>query len=292
MNPNFGFPFFRSYFFLSMFLLSQTAFSQSKPAYVLYSAKGKKASYDKMLRQLSKADIVLFGESHNNPICHWLQLELVRDLHAQGKLEIGAEMFERDNEAALAQYMADEISDSDLSDEVRLWRNYKTDYKPIVEFAKEVGIPFVSTNIPRRYASMVYQEGFEVLDTFTEEEKSWIVPLPIAYDPELPGYKNMLTMIPGHGGENFPKAQAIKDATMAHFILENHQAGNLFFHLNGSYHSDNHEGIVWYLQQKQPDLKIVTITTVSQEDPTNLEEEYEGRADFILCIPERMTKTY
>jgi len=57
-----------------------TTFAQSKPAYVLYNAKGKKISYQKMLRTLQQKDIVLFGEFHNNPISHWLQLEVTKDL--------------------------------------------------------------------------------------------------------------------------------------------------------------------------------------------------------------------
>lgn len=95
-----------------------------------------------------------------------------------------------------------------------------------------------------------------------------------------------------HTGLNFPKAQAIKDATMAYSILEHYQAGSAFLHLNGSYHSDNYEGILWYLQQDQPDLKYSTITTVAQKDLKVLENENKKKADFIIVVPENMTKTY
>lgn len=131
----------------------------------------------------------------------------------------------------------------------RLWKNYPTDYAPLVNFAKENNIVFAATNVPRRYASMVTKGGFQVLDTISAKEKTWIAPLPIAYNAELPGYKNMLTMMPGHVGENFPKAQAIKDATMAYFILQYYRPGSLFIHYNGSHHSENYEGIVWYLKR-------------------------------------------
>ena len=113
------------------------------------------------------------------------------------------------------------------------------------------------------------------------------------FDINLPGYKAMLAMgMGGHSGENFPKAQAIKDATMAHFILKNHQQGQLFLHLNGSYHSDNYEGILWYLQQQQPDLKVVTISSVYQPSIQDLLPDNRGKADFTLAVPESMTKTY
>lgn len=142
---------------------------------------------------------------------------------------------------------------------------------------------------------MVNSEGFEGLNTLSEEALRYIAPLPIAYDPELPGYKGIMEMMGGAGGhvnENLPRAQAIKDATMAHFILQNLKPGNIFIHFHGTYHSDDFEGITWYLKQQRPDLKIVTISSKEQEDIEKLEEENMGKADFILVIPEDMTKTH
>lgn len=265
---------------------------QDKPAYQLFSSKGKKVKYGKMLKAVSKTDIILFGEYHNNAITHWLQLELTRDLGQAGPLVLGAEMFEADNQEPLDQYLAGEIDAKGLDTLARLWSNYKTDYAPLVDLAKEQEWPFIATNIPRRYASMVSHEGWAALDSLTELEKTWIAPLPIPYDPELPGYKGMIEMMGGHGGETFPMAQASKDATMAHFILRGYQPGKKFIHYNGAYHSDNYEGILWYLQRERPDLRYATITTVTQANLDRLEEEHLNRADFILVVDEDMTPTY
>jgi len=68
---------------------------------------------------------------------------------------------------------------------------------------------------------MVYKNGFEIVEDLVEEEQQWIAPLPIPYDADLPGYKAMLGMVEGHDSENFPKAQAIKDATMGSRIVSN-----------------------------------------------------------------------
>ena len=119
--------------------------------------------------------------------------------------------------------------------------------KPLVDFAKENKLAFIATNIPRRYASLVSKKGFEALDNLTEEEKTWIAPLPILYDATLPGYVEMMKMMGDHTSPNMPKAQAIKDATMAYFIQKNLQPNSVFIHYNGTYHSDNFEGIYWYL---------------------------------------------
>jgi uncharacterized iron-regulated protein len=278
--------------FVSSFFLLISLIAQDKPAYVLYNSKGKKVAYHKMINILSDHDIVLIGESHNNPISHWMELEITKDCKEKRNLVLGAEMFEQDNQLALDNYLQGKISNKGLDSSARLWKNYSTDYAPIVNFAKANQIPFAASNVPRRYAAMVAKGGFEALDTLSEIEKKWIAPLPIPFDPELPGYKNMMTMMAGHGSINMPKAQAIKDATMAYFILKYFTGGSLFIHYNGSYHSENHDGIVWYLHQRRPDLKIITVTTVSQKEVKHLLAENKNKADFIICVDEEMTTTY
>ncbi|MTB53107.1 ChaN family lipoprotein [Lewinella sp. W8] len=286
--------------FLILFIVSNTLLmSQADPqAYRLFDQKGKKVKYKKMVRALQEADVILFGESHNDPIAHWLQHEVARSLRAAGPLVLGMEMFESDQQAALNAYLAGE-TEVDAIDSVGsgLWPNFQTDYRPVVDFFKSNGDPVIATNVPRQYARQyarqVYREGFGALDKLSAAEKALLPPLPVPYDAELPGYQRMLEMMPaGHGGETFPMAQAIKDATMAHFIVAYAGGRKRFLHLNGSYHSDDFEGIGWYLQQYAPELKVVTITTVEQESIDELAEENTGKAHFTLAVPARMTKTY
>ena len=278
--------------FIVLFATSVITSAQQKPAYILYNAEGKKVSYKKMIKQLAKKDIVLFGEFHNNAISHWLELAVAKDLSEKRNLTFGAEMFEADNQQALNDYLAGKITAKGLDSAARLWNNYKTDYAPIVNFAKEKNAPFIATNIPRRYAALVSKKGFEALDTLSALEKTWMAPLPMDYDAQLPGYVKMIEMMGGHGGPNMPKAQATKDATMAYFILQNFKPGNLFIHYNGSFHSENYDGINWYLKRKQPNLKYATITTVSQKNIKELLAENKGKADYIICVDEDMTNTY
>jgi uncharacterized iron-regulated protein len=277
---------------IAIVLFSTILFSQNKPAYKLYNAKGNKVSYKKMIKTMSKSDVVLFGEHHNNPIVHWLQLETTQDLFKLRKLTLGAEMFEADNQQQLNNYLSGEIDEKGLDTLARLWNNYKTDYKPLVDFAKTNNLKFIATNVPRKYASLVYKGGLEALDSLAVEEKSWIATLPIKYDATLPGYVKMKAMMGGHGGDNLPKAQAIKDATMAYFILKNSEKNNLFLHYNGSYHSDDYEGINWYLKQNANSLKVVTVSVVEQQNLNKFNQENKLKADFIIVVPETMTKTY
>lgn len=276
---------------LLFLLFSTLIFSQNKPAYKLYNAKGSEVSYQKMIDKMAKADVVLFGEHHTNPIVHWLQMEATSDLNKSRKLTLGAEMFEADNQQALNDYLSGKITQKAFDTVARLWKNYLTDYKPLVTFAQKNKLKFIATNIPRSYASKVYKGGFESLDSLTEEEKSWMAPLPIIYDANLPGYVKIKAMMGGHGGENLPKSQAIKDATMAHFILQNKENDKLFIHYNGSYHSDDFEGIYWYLKQGNPNLKIVTVSVLEANNVKKFDKEKKGKADFIIVVPSTMTKT-
>lgn len=279
---------------LVLFILAFTTniIAQNKTAYHIFNKEGEKVNYELLMQSLNQADIILFGELHNNPIAHWLQYEVSFDLLQNHQLTFGAEMFEADNQQALNLYLEDSIDQKRLDSLARLWTNYKTDYAPLVNLAKENNRPFIATNIPRRYANMVFKNGFEALDSLSEIEKNWIASLPIEYDPELPGYKNMLQMMGGHGGENLPKAQAVKDATMAWFIARHYIPESKFIHFHGTYHTDHYEGILWYLKKLLPDVNFVTISTVSQADVNQLEKDNAGKADFIICVDEDMTTTY
>lgn len=262
------------------------------PAYQIFDAKGKKVSYAKMVKSLDKSDVILFGELHNNPIAHWLQFELTTSMSKAHKLTLGAEMVEADNQKELNRYLKDEINQKGLDTLARLWPNHHTDYKPLVDFAKENGLPFVASNIPRRFANQVYRKGFAALDSLSAEEKSWIAPLPIEFDPEIPTYKKILKMMGSHGTPELVMAQATKDATMAHFILKNFKSGEMFIHYNGAFHSDEFEGILWYLKKQNANLNYSTISTVSQKGLSSLLKENKGKADFIIVVDENMCNTY
>ena len=156
--------------------LSILSFKADKKAYELFDINGKVATYEQLLKSAKEADIVLFGELHDNPIGHWLQLELTKDLYEAKKsnLVLGAEMFEADDQIAINEYLQSKISDKTLKDEVKLWNNYNTDYKPLLNFAKANNLNFVAANIPRRYANLVYNKGIEKLDSLDSEAKKWI----------------------------------------------------------------------------------------------------------------------
>jgi uncharacterized iron-regulated protein len=261
--------------------------------YKIYTAKGKEVDFSKVIKSVDGKTHVFFGEHHDNPIAHWLELELTQTLFQtyKKKLVLGAEMFEADNQYILDEYLKGQISAKNYQNEVRLWPNYNTDYKPLVEFAKANKLKFIATNIPRRYANMVYKKGITSLNDLSDLAKTYIAPLnSFEYDSTIMCYKELSKM--NHGGSYLGLAQAIKDATMAYFILENTKPKHLFFHFNGSYHSDNYEGIVHYLKKLIAAEQILTISTVSQINIDELEQINYSLADFIICVNSNMTSTH
>lgn len=270
-------------------------FGQDKQAYVIFNEKGKKVSYKHLLKAASEAEIAFFGEYHNNPITHWLQYELTKDLATQNgnKLTLGFEMFEADQQQLMADFLSGKTEEKQFEDSMRLWTNYKTDYRPLVRFAKEKGIVCVASNIPRRIASTTFKKGRVALDSLDASEYAFMCDKNFPVDTSLSQYKMMLQMSSDHAkGLNFINAQAIKDATMAYFIDKYWTANTQFIHYNGAFHTDFDQGIIWYLKRLRPNVTYTTISTVEQDDFKKLEEEHIGRAKFIICVAPTMTKTH
>lgn len=280
------------FLFLFPFLIQ----AQELKSYQIYNAKGKATDFGKMIKDLAKYDVVLFGEHHNNSINHWLQLKATEALYAQvgDKLILGAEMFERDNQEAINKYLSGEIDAKKLKEDARLWNNHNTDYKPLLDFAKGKKLQMIATNVPRRYASTVAKKGQDSL-VLEAHEIPWVVKLPYEVTLETPGYPEMVKMMGDHAGSramNFVAAQAIKDATMAESILQYWKTGNLLLHYHGDFHSKEFGGIYWYLKKANPDLKIAVISIAESEDGKLPLPKDFVKTNFNIVIPKDMTKTY
>lgn len=286
--------------FIAILLISFGVFNaQNVKAYQFYNQKWKEVTTDQLAKELAEYDVVFFGENHNSSINHWLQLKITEALYQQknGQLILGAEMFERDNQSQLNQYLNGTFDAKTLKDSARLWNNYATDYKPLVDFAKDKKLNFIATNIPRRYASQTSKEGLESLNKLTAKEKTYIAQLPIKVTLDTPGYPEMKKMMGDHAEEmkvmNFISAQATKDATMAESILKNIKSGTTFVHYNGNYHSKEFGGIYWYIKQKNPNLKMAVISVFESENPDlKVPEKDYIPTEFNLIIPADMTKTF
>jgi uncharacterized iron-regulated protein len=123
------------------------------PGLNLYTHRGKPTSYKALLSRAAKADVIFFGELHNSPEAHALQQQLLNDLIwlKNGKVLLGLEMFERDQQEVLIAYQRREIpTPQALSEKTRVWPNFLSDYAPLIETARRHGVPIYATNAPGR----------------------------------------------------------------------------------------------------------------------------------------------
>lgn len=285
---------------------AQSLPAKDKDAYRIFLGNGKAVSYSEMLASVSKADVIFIGETHNCPIAHWMEYVITEDLVKKhpGRVIIGAEMLERDNQLLVDEYVTGIISSDRFETEAKVWDNHYTDYAPLLYLAREHSLRFVATNVPRRYASFTKDHGLDTLSSLSEEAKALMAPLPIRFEASESD-EAMFGLMMAVSGNNrgapsyFAQAQALKDATMAWSIAQNYSqmaAGTgkkpVFIHYNGNYHSDFHSGIIPYLDEYLPGLEIATICCVRQESISQMDKENRDRADFIICVPESMTSTF
>ena len=239
---------------------------------------------------MAEADVVLFGEFHDHAMVHWLQLKAAQRLMESGNLIMGAEFFETDNQLLLDELIDGTTPMKKFTAEAKLWPNYKTDYAPILQLAVDSQITFIATNIPRRYASLVARKGADTLKFLSKSAKSLMPPLPMPFSMETPGYQAVYDMMGGGHGmepENFVKAQALKDYSMAYNIGENMEKNSLFLHFNGDFHSADYGGIYWYLNELYPKLEVVSIKVVQANDVDSISTEELVGGDIILVVSGR-----
>lgn len=224
------------------------------------------------LRARKDRNVIHVGELHGNPGAHRLQLEVLREMIAQGgPLALSTEQFERDVQPVLDRYLKGEISEEQFLKDSRPWPNY-ADYRPLIELCKEKRIPVIAGNIPRRLASRVHKEGPAVVEQFTAEEKAWTARKLVA---EKGAYRDKFMKLMGAAGDHNEKletmfaAQCIKDDTMAESIadwLAANPKGRVL-HINGGFHSENGLGVPEKLAVLSPGVKQAMLTCIERGNP-------------------------
>ncbi|NMM49381.1 ChaN family lipoprotein [Marinigracilibium pacificum] len=277
-------------FFFSFPVQSQNS---SFSLYQAFDSEGNSVQIPDKLNEIKNADVIFFGELHNQAVSHWLSLRILKSLPTEG-LVAGFEMFETDQQMFLNELELGIITNKKLESVTHLWPNYSTDYAPLVDYSLSNSVSLLASNVPRRYASIVSKVGLDSL---------LLMQLPSDLVPEkkfdLPDYDtyNQIKQMGGHGHtmnmDYFVEAQALKDYTMATSIAKEFENGaKKVFHLNGSFHSTQHEGIIGFLTNKNPGLSVFTIEVIMQEEINQLEKENLNKADLIIVIPSDSPVTY
>jgi uncharacterized iron-regulated protein len=262
---------------------------------------GQDLSFNELTRRLAGADIVFFGEQHDDPETHRVEFGLLDALGRTGRpVVLSLEMFERDAQPMLNDYLAGRMTETDFLAKSRPWDRYVTDYRPMVELAKAKGWPVIAANVPRPMASAVGRNGFAALDTLMPGARGWV-----AMDNQCPedAYRaRFMETMRGHSpggapsspGDTLPTAvatrfylaQCIKDETMAESIVaarERAPRNAIVVHYDGAFHSDYRQGTVDRVRRRAANLRLAVITAVPVVDPSTATlADHAGRADYII----------
>ena len=239
---------------------------------------------------VAAADVVFLGEAHDDSTAHAVEWAVLRAaLELDRPVVLALEMAETDVQPVLDEYLAGLIRERDWLAAGRPWTNYEADYRPLVELARERGLPVVATNAPGRYVSLVSRRGgLAVLDSLSAAARAW---LPPTVDPPSEALAAKFTALMGgmpHGAgptvEGMLAAQNLRDATMAWRIAEALRAhsGALVVHVNGSFHSEGRLGIPEHLARRAPDARQLVVTMRRETDPGAADV---GDDDVVVLTP-------
>lgn len=290
-----------SFLILSL-LISLCSFSQTgiEKHFRIYDTKTKQlTTIDKIAADCRDADVLFFGEEHNDSAGHYLEAEIFKALHKLygDALALSMEMFETDCQLVLDEYLEGYISEDRFTKEARIWSNYK-DYKPMVEFAKANKLDVIAANPPRRYVNMVSRKGMKSLDSLPKSSKKYLPPLP--YDTLGGRYREKFLgfMSGGSPGTNNPRifySQNLWDAGMAYSIYKywkNHKSKKIY-HLVGRFHCDEKLGTLAQLQARKSSLKILNISSFSDESFENPDwEKIKDLGDYVILTDPNLKKTF
>lgn len=312
---------------LAPVLVSLTLALEGEP-YRVYRGDGTPAQLAEVITAAAAQSVVFLGESHDDATAHKLQNEIFRklvELRAGKPGALALEMFERDVQVVLDEYLGGLITEDQFLAASRPWRNYRQDYKPLVEFAKEKKLPVIAANAPRRYVSRVGRDGQAALAGFSAQAKAWFAPLP--YAEAAPAYAAKFLKLmeemrqeaekeaakeaakktaedkpappkpqqPQRDPRRSLESQSLWDATMAHSVaryLDQEPAAQVV-HLNGSFHSAGGMGILDHLRRYRAGTSTLVVTMVSEKSFPNFDEaEMKGLGDFVIVTDPALPRSY
>lgn len=279
-------------------LLFTFGFAWADDLRLVMAKNGKTIDLKTLAKDLAKYDLIFFGEYHDNQDIHKLQRDLLPLLSAKSELILSFEMFERDVQSVLDSYLAGTISETEFLGNSRPWGNYETDYRPLVEYAKQHGLKAIAANVPRRHAGKMARVGIDFLEELEPEERSWIAGKPyFPADAYQTAFYATMDGMSGHGMNSMVpslellyQAQCLKDDTMAESIvkaLQNNPKA-LLIHFNGEFHSRNFLGTVSRVQSALPKLKIAVISPSYRSDwqTAKLSTADKATGTHLILLPE------
>ena len=286
--------------FMVVSVPAQIAYSEDQ--FRAFDGKGVPATLADIVNAAGTADVIFFGELHDDAVGHAIQAEafrrIVEKYLVNRRVVLSLEMFERDVQTVVDEYLNSLITEQHFLSSSRPWGNYKSDYRPLVELAKEKRLQVVAANAPRRYVNMVSRGGRSKLDALSDEAKDWLPPLPYAEASAEYAKKFKALMGPSAeaqmGIDNILSSQSLWDASMAYWISRalKEYDNALVIHLNGGFHTESRLGTVEHLQKYRKKTRIIVVTMRSEDNFRSFDPaKHTGIGDFVILTDSKIPKS-
>jgi uncharacterized iron-regulated protein len=263
----------------------------------VYDAHHKEFSdFETLATAAAHADVVFLGEHHDDAGTHRMELALLQAVaRRRANVVLALEMFERDVQPILDQYLAGAITEEAFLKASRPWPNYNSDYRPLVEFARVHHWPVIAGNVPRKMAAAVATGGLDAVSHLVDSTR----PFAAAdfgcatNDDYFKRFGQAMAEHPMGAGaptvENMYQAQCVKDETMAESIARarGDAGAPLVIQYNGDFHSDFGEGVAERTRRRLPNAKIVIISAIPVTSLDSIEAKpMRKRGDWLLFVLE------
>ncbi|HQR06781.1 MAG TPA: ChaN family lipoprotein [Gemmatales bacterium] len=254
---------------------------------ILHTRTGKEMSLGQLADELAGRDVVFFGELHDNIVGHQVYAELARLLaERRPDMVIALEMFERDTQGVVNDYVRGRIDEAEFLKNSRPWKDYARDYRPLIELAKAKRLDVIAGNLPRPVAAKV-----------ASKEGSTSPFLPRRTTAPNDRYRELFDeTMKGHPGadgivDRMYLAQCAKDDAMAEgmadYLLSNPHRQPLVLHDNGNFHSDYGLGTAARLAQRVPLAQQAIISMVAAPDVSKADTTKDRKkGHYLLIVPE------
>src|SRR5688572_27534426 len=117
--------------------------------YVYNGRSGEPLTGRQVLNALRAADVVILGETHDDPMAHRLQERFVREALATGGGALSLEMITRDEQPVLNRLAGrPAAAESGLANTrfASSWRDWRVFYLPAIQAALELNRPVIAAN--------------------------------------------------------------------------------------------------------------------------------------------------
>ncbi|MBK9127228.1 MAG: ChaN family lipoprotein [Phycisphaerales bacterium] len=162
---------------------------------------GRRLGFDEVVRRCEAADVVFFGEEHNDSVCNQYQAQLLCGLlHDIRPTALAMEFFEADTQTALDAYLVNATPELEFREQTRQGRAYVRTHRPLIEIARTARVPVIAANAPRQLV-----RGYRLSGESFEDYVAGLPPADRRWLPERSEYltgpyeERFFELMGGHG---------------------------------------------------------------------------------------------